>query len=135
MVFGCSCPNLLVFHRRSVGERADLERIVSEHHEALSLSQQEVTFMQSMAEHYLQQGIEQGIKQGTRDTTIRNTLALLRSKFSGEAVNEVARGLQRINDVKQLEQLLLAAAQVQNLNAFKQMLSEQGREQGARDHD
>ena len=127
--------HLLVFHRRSVGERADLERIVSEHHEALSLSQQEVTFMQSMAEHYLQQGIEQGIEQGTRDTTIRNTLALLRSKFSGEAVNEVARGLQRINDVKQLEQLLLAAAQVQNLNAFKQMLSEQGREQGARDHD
>ena len=38
--------------------------------------------MQTMAEHYLQQGIE----QGTRNTTIRNTLALLRSKFSGEAV-------------------------------------------------
>ena len=52
--------------------------------------------MQSMAEHYLQQGIE----QGTRNTTIRNTLALLRSKFSGETVNEIARRLQRINDVK-----------------------------------
>ena len=119
----------------SVGERADLERIVSEHHEALNLTQQEVTLMQSMAEHYLQQGKEQGIEQGTRDTTIRNTLALLRSKFSGEAVNEIARGLQRINNVKQLEQLLLAAAQAQNLDAFKQILIEQGREPGARDHD
>ena len=87
--------------------------------------------MQTMAEHYLQQGIE----QGTRDTTIRNTLALLQSKFSGEAVNEIARGLQHINNVKQLEQLLLAAAQTQNLDAFKQMLIEQGREQGSRDHD
>ena len=117
--------------RRSVGERADLERLVSEHREALNLSQEAATLMQSMAEHYLQQGIE----QGTRNTTIRNTLALLRSKFSGEAVNEIARRLQRINDMKQLEQLLLAAAQVQNLDAFKQILIEQGREQGARDHD
>lgn len=82
--------------------------------------------MQSMAEHYLQQGIA----QGTRDTTIRNTLALLRSKFSEEAVNEIARGLQRINDVKQLEQLLLAAAQAQNLDAFKHMLIEHDRSKG-----
>ena len=115
--------HLLVFHRRSIGERADLERIVSEHHEILNLSQQEVTLMQTMAEHYLQQGIEQGIEQGARDTTIRNTLALLRSKFSGESVNDIARALQHINDVKQLEQLLLAAAQTQNLDAFKQILT------------
>ena len=83
----------LVVHKRSVGERADLDRIVSEHQMALNLSQQEVTVMQTMAEHYLQQGIEQGIRQGreegreqgreqgARKMSIESTLATLNARF------------------------------------------------------
>ena len=87
---------------------------------------QESKYYQLLREEFVAQGIEQGIEQGTRETTIRNTIALLRSKFSAEAVNDVIPVIQRITDIQHLDQLLLAAAQVQNLNAFKLMLEEQG---------
>lgn len=82
---------------------------------------QESKYYQLLREEFVAQGIE----QGTRETTIRNTITLLRSKFSAEAVNDVVPVIQRITDIQHLDQLLLAAAQVQNLNAFKLMLEEQ----------
>ena len=82
---------------------------------------QESKYYQLLREEFIAQGIE----QGTRETTIRNTLTLLRSKFAANDVDEVVPVLQHVTDMQQLEQLLLAAAQVQNLNAFKLMLEEQ----------
>ena len=75
--------HLLVFYKRSVVERADLERIVAEHKTTLNLSQKEVTLMQTMAEHYLQQGIEQGARQ----MSIESTLATLNARFPNADVN------------------------------------------------
>lgn len=82
---------------------------------------QESKYYQLLREEFIAKGIE----QGTRETTIRNTLTLLRSKFAANDVDEVVPVLQHVTDMQQLEQLLLAAAQVQNLNAFKLMLEEQ----------
>ena len=56
----------LFFFRRSVEERAVLEQIVSETQPDLGLSEEEEHLMQSMAEHYLQQGFKQGFEQETR---------------------------------------------------------------------
>ncbi len=83
---------------------------------------QESKYYQLLREEFIAQGLEQGLEQGTRETTIKNTLALLNEKFAANAVNDLIPVLQRITDLQQLEQLHLAAAQVQSLNAFKLML-------------
>ncbi len=110
--------HLLVFHRRSVGERTDLERIVSEHHEALNLSQQEVTLMQSMAEHYLEQGIEQGARQ----MSIESTLATLNARFPHADVNTLKPLLESIEDLKRLKHLNLTASIIDTFTAFREHL-------------
>ena len=72
---------LFIFYRRSIDEWPALERIVSENHEFLELSEEEAQLMQSMAEHYLQQGIEQGIEQGETRTKREDILKLLQLRF------------------------------------------------------
>lgn len=72
----------------------------------------------------LEQGLERGLEQGARETMLRNILTLLEAKFPVDAVNELIPMLHRITDKQQLEQCLIAASQVQNLNAFKLMLDE-----------
>ncbi len=59
-----------------------------------------------------------------RENTIENTLALLQDQFQAEAVNAVTSALQNINDLEKLKQLHLAAAKVQSIEAFEQMLQE-----------
>ena len=135
--------HLLVFHRRSVGERADLERLVSEHREDLNLSQEEATLMQTMAEHYLQQGIEQGkaqgieqgieqgkaqgieqgIEQGARQTSIESTLATLNARFPHADVNALKPTLEAIEDLNRLKHLNLMASLVDTLDAFREHLT------------
>ena len=83
---------------------------------------QESKYYQLLRDEFIAQGLEQGLEQGTRETTIKNTLALLNEKFAVNAVNDLIPVLQRITDLQQLEQLHLAAAQVQSLDAFKLML-------------
>ena len=87
---------------------------------------QESKYYQLLRDEFIAQGLEQGVaqglEQGTRETTIKNTLALLKDKFAADAVNDLIPVLQRITDLQQLEQLHLAAAQVQSLDAFKLML-------------
>lgn len=89
---------------------------------------QQSKYYQLLREEFIAQGIEQGrtqgLEQGTRETTIKNTLTLLKNKFAEDAVNDIIPMLQRIKDLQQLEQLHLAAAQVQSLDAFKLMLDE-----------
>ncbi|RKU09814.1 hypothetical protein C6501_14560 [Candidatus Poribacteria bacterium] len=60
----------------------------------------------------------------TRETTIENTLALLEDQFQVEAVNALTPALRSVNDLQKLKQLHLAAAKVQNIEAFTQMLNE-----------
>ncbi len=109
---------LLVFYRRSVEERGILEQIVSEHHKALELSVQEVELMQSMAEHYLEQGIEQGARQ----MSIENTLATLNARFPKTDVNALKPSLEAIEDLNRLKQLNLIASIAKTFNAFREHL-------------
>ena len=60
----------------------------------------------------------------TRETTIENTLALLERRFAVEAVRALIPALQSVTDLQKLQQLLLEAAEVQNIEAFAQMLNE-----------
>ena len=59
-----------------------------------------------------------------RETTIENTLALLEDQFQTETVSTLTPALRNINDLQKLKQLLRAAARVQNIEAFAQMLYE-----------
>lgn len=59
-----------------------------------------------------------------RETTIENTLALLSDQFQPETVRALTPALRNVNDLQKLKQLLRAAARVQNIEAFAQMLSE-----------
>lgn len=59
-----------------------------------------------------------------RETTIRHISALLNTKFSTDVVNAVTPEIQNISDLQQLEELLLAAARVQSIETFAQMLHE-----------
>jgi len=110
---------LLVFYQRPVEDREVLEHLISEHHETLSLSSQEAALMQSMAEHYIEQGIEQGIERGARETTIENTLAILTARFPHANVNTLKSALEAITDLDRLKQLLLDASLVSSLRAFQ----------------
>ena len=102
---------------RSVEERAVLEQIVSETQPHLGLSEEEEQLMQSMAEHYLQQGIEQGIEQGETHTKREDILKLLRLRFHTvpETLAENIRGL---DNRSRLETLFEKAATSQTLEEF-----------------
>lgn len=65
------------------------------------------------------------VEKITQETTIKHILTLLKSEFQTEAVNALTPSLQNITDLQRLEQLHLAAAKAQSLDAFVQMLSEQ----------
>ena len=64
------------------------------------------------------------MERAARETTIENTLALLEDQFQAEVVNALTPELRSINDLQKLKQLLVAAARVQNIEAFEQMLHE-----------
>ena len=75
-------------------------------------------------EQGLEQGREQGLEQGARESTIRNILKFLNNRFTAQEVNDLIPQLHQITDLERLDQLLFAAPQVQNLDAFKLMLEE-----------
>ncbi len=114
---------LLIFHRRSAEEQPVLADIVSETHPYLGLSDKEEQLMQSMAEHYLEQGIEQGIEQGEKRGTIESILALLDMRFETNAVEALRPALETIDDLQVLRELLLAVPQSESLEAFGRRLS------------
>ncbi|RKU18949.1 hypothetical protein C6501_01985 [Candidatus Poribacteria bacterium] len=57
-----------------------------------------------------------------RKITIENTLDLLQDQFHAEAVSAITPALHNINDLQKLKQLHLAAAKVQSIEAFMQLL-------------
>ena len=62
--------------------------------------------MQSMAEHY----IEQGIEQGARETMLENTVAILTARFPRADVNTLKPVLEGITDLDRLKALNLHAS-------------------------
>ena len=59
-----------------------------------------------------------------RENTIKHISVVLKAKFSTDIVNALTPLIQNISDVQRLEELLDAAAKVQNIEAFTQMLHE-----------
>ena len=102
--------HLLIFYRRPIVEQPTLERIVSENHPFLELSDEEKQLMQSMAEHYLQQGIEQG---ETR-TKQEDILKLLHIRFPN-VPEPLVQKIRTLNNRNQLEELFEKAATSQTL--------------------
>ena len=64
------------------------------------------------------------MERAARETTIENTLALLSDQFQPETVSALTPALRSVNDLQKLKQLLRAAARVQDIEAFAQMLYE-----------
>ncbi len=83
--------------------------------------------MQSMAEHYLQQGRaegrEEGRAQGARQMSIESTLATLNARFPHADVTALEPRLQAIQDLNQLKRLNLTAAVVETFTAFREHLA------------
>ena len=74
--------------------------------------------MQSMAEHYLEQGIE----QGTRATTIENILSVLNTRFPERDTQNVRDALGSIGDLNRLTRLHLSALQIPTFEDFFEVL-------------
>ena len=64
------------------------------------------------------------MERAARETTIENTLALLKRRFHTEEVSALTPALQNINDLERLQQLLVAVPEMSSLEAFAQMLHE-----------
>ncbi len=78
--------------------------------------------MQSMAEHYLQQGIE----QGERRMSIESTLNVLTERFPNVDVNVLKSRLEAVEDLDRLKQLNLNAAIAKSFDTFQQTLNAAG---------
>ncbi|RKU18948.1 hypothetical protein C6501_01980 [Candidatus Poribacteria bacterium] len=59
-----------------------------------------------------------------RENTIKHISTVLKAKFSADIVNTLTPMIQNISDLQRLEELHTAAAKVQNIEAFAQMLNE-----------
>ena len=118
---------LTYFFRRSVEERAVLEQIVSETQPDFGLSDEEEHLMQSMAEHYFQQGIAQGIEQGreqeAHQMSIESTMNILTERFSDVDADALRTKLEAITDLNRLKQLIVNAAITDSFNTFQEALN------------
>ncbi len=90
-----------------------------------------IVYASALLDQLIQEGLMQESKtyQYLREkflieNTIENTLALLEDQFQAEAVDALTPELRNINDLQKLKRLLVAAARVQNIEAFEQMLHE-----------
>ncbi len=73
-------------------------------------------------EQGLEQGIEQGIEQGERRSTIEAILDVLEIRFDLREAHPLSSRIAAIDDLQRLKQLLRAAIQASNLEAFEQTL-------------
>ena len=69
-----------------------------------------------------EEGIEQGIEQGGRQHTIEAILEVLEIRFDLNEAHPLSTRNAAINDLQRLKQLLRAAIQVPNLEAFQRVL-------------
>ena len=73
-------------------------------------------------EEGVEQGIEQGIEQGERRSTIEAILDVLEIRFDLSEAHPLSTRIATIDDLQRLKQLLRAAIQVPNLEAFQRIL-------------
>ena len=66
--------------------------------------------------------IQRGIEQGVRETSIRNIIAVLTTRFPDAAIHRAASALESINDIERFTELHTLALSVPNFNAFLQAL-------------
>ena len=64
------------------------------------------------------------MERAAREITIKHILGLLEQQFHTDAVRALTPMIRNIRGVQRLEELHLAAARVQNIEDFAQMLSE-----------
>ncbi|RKU06949.1 hypothetical protein C6501_17965 [Candidatus Poribacteria bacterium] len=114
----CAVRRATYFSRRPIDERPVLDQIVSENHPFLDISEKEKQLMQSMAEHYLQQGIEQGIEQGETQTKREDILKLLQLRFH-DVPEPLAETIRSLDDRNWLETLFEKAATTQTLEELR----------------
>ena len=87
--------------------------------------------MQSMAEHYFQQGMEQGreqskehyLQQGERRANVETTLNILTQRFSDVDADALRTRLEAITDLNHLKQLSVNAAIAESFNTFQEALN------------
>ena len=73
-------------------------------------------------EEGFEQGIEQGIEQGERRSTIEAILDVLEIRFDLSEAHPLSTRIAALEDLQHLKQLLRAAIQVPNLEAFQRVL-------------
>ena len=73
-------------------------------------------------EEGVEQGIEQGIEQGERRSTIEAILDVLEIRFDMSEAHPLSARIAAIEDLHRLKQVLRAAIQVPNLEAFQRVL-------------
>ena len=76
----------------------------------------------SFAQYIKQLGIEQGIEQGGRQRAIEDILEILEIRFDMPETHPLSTRIAAIEDLQHLKQLLRAAIQVPNLEAFQRVL-------------
>ena len=78
----------------------------------------------SVIQYFKQEGIEQGIEQGGRQRAIEDLLEVLEIRFDMSEAHPLSTRIAAIDDLQHLKQLLRAAVQVPNLEAFQRVLDE-----------
>ncbi len=76
----------------------------------------------SFAQYLKQEGIEEGIEQGGRQRAVEDLLDVLEIRFDMPETHPLSARIAAIDDLQRLKQLLRAAIQVPNLEAFQRML-------------
>ena len=76
----------------------------------------------SFAQYFKQEGIEQGIEQGGRQRAIEDILDVLEIRFDMPETHPLSTRIAAIDDLQRLKQLLRAAIQMPNLEAFQRVL-------------
>ncbi len=77
---------------------------------------------QQSREESFEQGREQGIEQGGRERAIADILEVLEIRFDLRATDPLSDRIAAIEDLQRLKQVLRAAVQVPNLEAFQRVL-------------
>ena len=110
-------------------ELSTVRRIISQEG-FMDAIMRESSFAQYLTQQGIDRGIEQGIEQGMRrgreegirESTIEDILDVLEVRFDADAPGQFAGRIRAIDDLQQLKQLLRAAVQVDNLDAFQHAL-------------
>lgn len=109
-----------------VGERLSTEQAtVRVHHSDMTFHVRlpdEEAIMQEFP--FYEQVIQRGIEQGARQTSIENTLAVLKARFPNTDVNTIRQRLEVITDINQLKQVSLNASLAASFHDFQETLAD-----------